>query len=217
MSRISATEVLGSLSEAMREGSRVEHEAAENSAFMAELLDGRVNEQGYIDYLKRLRMVYAALEDVVRTHREDRLVAAVYDPALERTPAIDADLRHWAPGTSHEVDSAAAQAYQERLRGLDWGGAVVAHHYTRYLGDLSGGQAIGKILDRTFGLEGAGLTFYHFSMRAKPYKDGYRARLDELHLDADDTARVVVEVKLAFGLNQALFAELGQNLSAYRR
>ena len=50
------------LSQAMRTGSRAEHEAAESSTFMAELLDGRISERGYAAYLLRLRAVYATLE-----------------------------------------------------------------------------------------------------------------------------------------------------------
>jgi len=207
------------LSTAMREGSMAEHEAAENSSYMSELLGGAVNERGYADYLLRLRMVYAALEECVTARASDPLVAAVHDPALERLAAIDADLDHWAPGEARAVDSQSAAAYVARLRAADWGGALVAHHYTRYLGDLSGGQAIGRILDRTFELDGRGIAFYAFVEipKPKPYKDGYRARLDALHLDAPDVDRVVDEVKVAFRLNQALFAELGTRLESYRR
>ena len=205
----------------MRDGSAAEHDAAEQSPFVAELLAGRVNDAGYVDYLLRLRMVYQAIEEAVRSRRSDPLVGAVYDPALERSAAIDTDLEHWAPGFSREVDaevdSSAARAYRDRVNELSWGGELVAHHYTRYLGDLSGGQAIGRILDRTFGLDGAGLAFYDFPMRTKPYKDRYRKRLDGLGLDPADVQRVVSEVKVAFRLNQAMFAELGDNLTAYRR
>jgi heme oxygenase (biliverdin-producing, ferredoxin) len=214
---LSAAEAVRPLSAAMKEGSIAQHEAAEHSSFVAELLGGRINEQGYTDYLLRLRVVYAALEDAVRARRDDPLVAAVYDPALERLTAIDADLDHWAPGATREINSPAAQAYRDRIAGASWGGALVAHHYTRYLGDLSGGQAIGKILDRTFGLDGAGLAFFEFPVRAKLYKDSYRARLDGLGLDASETDRAVDEVKVAFGLNGALFEELAANLPAYRR
>jgi heme oxygenase len=212
-----AREVDRPLSVAMREGSRAEHDAAEQSSFMAELLGGRVNIRGYVDYLLRLRAVYRALETVVRTRHHDPLVAAVYDPALERFVALDADLDYWAPGAARAVDSPATREYRVRIAEADWGGALVAHHYTRYLGDLSGGQAIGRILDRTFHPAGAGLAFYKFPMRPKPYKDAYRARLDGLDLHDDAIDRVVDEVKVAFGLNQALFDELSANLSAYRR
>ncbi|WP_232680965.1 heme oxygenase (biliverdin-producing) [Nocardioides sp. R-C-SC26] len=214
-----APTVAPSLSTAMREGSMAEHEAAEHSPYMSELLEGRLNEQGYIDYLLRLRAVYATMERVIRAHSDDRLVAAVHDPALERLAAIEADLDHWAPGVARELDSPATAAYQQRLEDAEWGGALVAHHYTRYLGDLSGGQAIGRILDRAFGLDGAGVAFYDFAEipKPKPYKDAYRARLDALGLDEADTARLVEEVKVAFRMNQALFNELAGNLDSYRR
>jgi heme oxygenase (biliverdin-producing, ferredoxin) len=214
---LSAAEAVRPLSVAMKEGSAQEHTAAEQSPFVSELLSGRVNEQGYTDYLLRLRMVYEALEETVRRHRDDPIVAAVYDPALERLAAIDQDLQHWAPDAARDVNSAAAQAYRDRIVNATWGGALVAHHYTRYLGDLSGGQAIGRILDRTFNLGGAGLAFYDFPMRPKPYKDTYRDRLDSLDVDADGVDRAVDEVKVAFGLNQAMFEELAGNLSVYRR
>jgi heme oxygenase len=214
---LSAAEAVRPLSVAMKEGSTAEHDAAESSPFVSELLAGRINGQGYADYLLRLRVVYGALEDAVRARRDDPLVVAVYDPALERLTAIDADLDYWAPRAAHEVESPAAQAYRDRVTGASWGGALVAHHYTRYLGDLSGGQIIGKILDRKFGLGGAGLAFYEFPIRPKPYKDAYRARLDGLGLDTDEIASAVDEVKVAFRLNQTLFDELADNLPAYRR
>ncbi len=87
---------------------------------MSELLAGRVNERGYADYLRRLRLVYGALEECVRARRNDPLVAAVYDPALERLAAIDADLEQWMPGAPREVDSPAAQAYRDRVTDVAW-------------------------------------------------------------------------------------------------
>ena len=212
---------LPSLSAAMRDGSQAEHQQAEGSTFMAALLDGQVNEQGYADYLRCLRTAYAAMERLVREHRDHPAVAAVHDPALERLGALDADLAHWAPGEPHPTGSPAAAAYAGRLAeaAAEWPALLVAHHYTRYLGDLSGGQAIGRILDRTFGLGGAGLAFYDFPgiPKPKPYKDAYRSRLDDLGLTAPERHRVVAEVRTAFRLNQALFHELGQRLPAYAR
>ena len=208
------------LSAAMREGSQAEHRAAEDSSFMSALLDGRVNERGYADYLLRLRVVYATMEALVRGQLDDPAVAAVHDEALERLTAIDADLDHWCVDGERGTDSPAAAAYGARLEdAAAWGGLLVAHHYTRYLGDLSGGQAIGRILDRTFALDGAGIAFYDFPeiAKPKPYKDAYRARLDALGLSDVDKQRVVEEVKVAFRLNQAVFRELGDDLAAYAR
>ena len=209
------------LSAAMRQGSLAEHQAAEESPFMAALLGGQVNEQGYADFLLRLRRVYATLEEVLGAHREDPAVAAVHDSALERLATIEVDLEHWRPGADRAVDSPATDAYCARIRAAaeEWPALLVAHHYTRYLGDLSGGQAIGRLLDRTFELNGAGITFYAFPEIEKPkvYKDGYRARLDALPLSAEEQERVVEEVRVAFHLNQAVFNELAENLAAYAR
>ncbi|MDO3130156.1 biliverdin-producing heme oxygenase, partial [Mycobacteroides abscessus subsp. bolletii] len=60
---LSSSTVPASLSLAMRDGSRAEHDAAEQSPFISELLAGRVNTDGYVDYLMRLQMIYTAIED----------------------------------------------------------------------------------------------------------------------------------------------------------
>ncbi|GEE00989.1 putative heme oxygenase [Gordonia spumicola] len=202
------------LSAAMKKGSAAEHDQAEGSSFMSDLLGGKMPADGYVAYLRRLRPVYEALESTARALAADPIASKVIDPALDRLATIDADLEHWAPGADQSVDSPAATAYAQRiLASAEWGGSFVAHHYTRYLGDLSGGQAIGRILDRNFELDGAGISFYAFDEvgKVKPYKDDYRDRLDEIGatLSQQERARLVDEVKAAFNLNQALFAELG--------
>lgn len=205
-----------SLSRLLREGSQAEHQAAEGSSFMTELLAGRVNARGYADYLARLRRVYAALESVGHRLSGDPVADAVLDPALERTPCIDADLAHWGAG---QGSTPATDAYVARIESVVASPArFVAHHYTRYLGDLSGGRIIGRLLEQTFE-RADGLAFYAFPgiPKPKPYKDAYRARLDALDLTAEEKLAVLGEVKAVFGLNGALFEELTADLDAYRR
>jgi heme oxygenase (biliverdin-producing, ferredoxin) len=196
------------LSEVMRAASREEHDVAERSPFFSELLGGGLGRGAYAAYLLRLRVVYAALEDAVRGHRHDPLVAAVYDPELERLSAIDADLDCWSGGSPGTINSPAAESYRRRLESAG-GAALLAHHYTRYLGDLSGGQVIGRTLDRVFNLDGTGLALYSFPMQPSRYKDSYRNRLDALNPPTEQVDILLSEVKLAFRLNQALLDELG--------
>ena len=204
------------LSALVREGSKAEHEDAEGSTFMSELLAGRIDGPGYAHYLAVLRPVYAALEGVGRELAGDPVVGGFVDPDLERLAAIDADLDFWTKGEGLTVSSPAADAYVARIEATRADPKLfVAHHYTRYLGDLSGGQAIGRILARTYGLERPeGVRFYDFPAipKPKPYKDAYRARLDALPLTEEDKALVHAEVKDVFGLNGALFEELSQRL-----
>ena len=207
-----------SLSVLLRTGSQAEHTAAEGSSFMSELLAGRIDEAGYAHFLGLLRRVYEALEGTARALADDPLASAVIDPALERLAAIDADIEHWGATV---VASPATDAYVARIQtSTQWGGLFVAHHYTRYLGDLSGGQAIGRIISREFGLEdGKGVAFYDFADVPKPklYKDAYRDRLDALSLDEAEKERVLDEVKAVFALNGGLFAEMTTYLDDYRR
>ncbi|NYF97289.1 heme oxygenase (biliverdin-producing) [Janibacter cremeus] len=204
------------LSTLVREGSKVEHEAAEGSTFMSELLAGRLDAEGYAHYLAVLRPVYAALEEVGRELASNPLVAVVLDPELERLAALDADLDFWTKGEGCAVTSRAADAYVARIEATRRDPKLyIAHHYTRYLGDLSGGQAIGRILTRTYELERPeGVRFYEFTEipKPKPYKDAYRARLDALPLTEEDKDAVLAEVKDVFGLNGALFTELSTNI-----
>ena len=215
------TLIAAPLSRAMRDGTRREHRAAEGSRFMTALLAGRVDHAGYAAYLRRLRTVYASIETTGRANSADPWVVAVLDPALERLDALDADLDFWSPGPVTEVDSPVADLYALRVRdSAAWGGLFVAHHYTRYLGDLSGGQAIARTLARTFDLEpqGEGLAFHAFPGIPQPrrYKEAYRARLDHLGLETGARSRVVAEVQHAFGLNRALLAELDAALTPAR-
>jgi heme oxygenase len=200
------------LSTLMREGSRAEHTSAENSTFMADLLAGRSSVERYTVFLRQLAVVYEALESVGRALASEPAGAAVVDEALVREAAIEADLRHLAGDDWRAIPvGAAAAAYATRIRETTGDPArYVAHHYTRYLGDLSGGQAIGRILQREYGLTDGGVTFYDFPQvpKPKPYKDAYRARLDALDLDDATKDRVVDEVRAAFALNEAVFAEM---------
>lgn len=209
-----------SLSTMLRIGSQSEHRNAESSNFMSELLAGRVGRAGYACYLGMLREVYAALELTEAGLRRDPLAAAVIDRDLHRLTALDDDVAFWSRDSPVQVDSPAVQAYVSRILACgSWGGLFIAHHYTRYLGDLSGGQAISRILRREFGLGDQGVAFYEFAAisKRKPYKDAYRARLDALPLDQAERVRVLTEVKDVFALNCGMFVELSARLPEFQR
>lgn len=202
------------LSVAMRAGSALEHAQAEGSGFVADLLEGRAAPERYAAYLLRLRVVYAALEGAIGDLRHDPFVAEVHDEELHRLEGLERDLDHWSPGAGATVRSPAADAYRERIeRARRRPALLVAHHYTRYLGDLSGGRMLAQALRRGYvgrGLERHGLAFYDFPGIAKPvtYKRAYRARLDALPLTEEVRDEVVDEVRCAFRLNHALLEEV---------
>jgi len=203
------------LSAALRTGTRTDHEAAERATFVEHLVGGTLPLAGYVDLAAQQHAVYVALEAA-----GERLVAAGADgdlvfAELVRVPAIEADLTHllgegWR--TQVRVLPATA-AYVTRLEEVgDDLPRYAAHAYTRYLGDLSGGQVLKRMIERHHGLSGAGVSFYDFPQihRLKPFKDVYRERLDALPLTSAQRAQVVEEARIAFRLNRAVFADLAQ-------
>jgi heme oxygenase len=86
----------------------------------------------------------------------------------------------------------------------------VAHHYTRYLGDLAGGQMVGKLLERTYGITGPGALFYDFSALGSPsvFRTRYRALLDDAPFDEIARQQIADEAVRAFELNIAMLDEL---------
>ena len=111
----------------------------------------------------------------------------------------------------------AGKAYVARIREIAQSQPelLVAHCYTRYLGDLSGGQILKKISQRAMNLtEGEGTAFYEFADIAdeKAFKDKYRQAMNELPIDMATAEQIVDEANAAFGMNMELFQELEGNL-----
>jgi heme oxygenase len=107
----------------------------------------------------------------------------------------------------------ATAAYVGRLSGIDPTDLprYLAHHYTRYLGDLSGGQAIARLVARHYGAREDQLSFYRFDgIDTVPFKREYREGLDHLGFDESQVATFLAEASESFRLNSALFADLAQ-------
>jgi heme oxygenase (biliverdin-producing, ferredoxin) len=207
------TSVTSHLAADLRAATRAEHQRAESMPFVGALMDGRLPLAAYLDLLGQHRAVYRALEAAEPFVRADPAGATMVVPGLARSAAIEHDLAALGvgePGTVRLLP--ATRRYVQRLHDVagSWVGGYVAHAYTRYLGDLSGGLAIRSVLRRTYALPDDALHFYTFPDIPKPklFKDAYRARLDALPFDADERSRVTQEAAVAFRLNADLFADL---------
>ncbi len=202
-----------SLSLRLRDETRALHRLAERSGAMGELLQGRLDPAAYGALLRNLHALYAALEPALDRHRQSPAVSAVRRPALYRASALRVDLVHWCgTGWAAAPLTAAMSAYLDRLREIDGGqhALLAAHAYVRYLGDLSGGQLLRHIVQRTYGLHGAvGTAFYRFeAVDVALVKTQFRAALDELPADDALAAQIVAEACAAFRRHATLFQEL---------
>lgn len=203
------------LSVLLRDGTREDHAAAESEPFVEHLMSGALDRAAYADLAAQQLLVYEALEEASATVRTDLRGGRLVFDELTRVPAIEQDLAFlYGPGWRGAMRVLpATRQYAARIRAV--GSSLphyAAHAYTRYLGDLSGGQVVKRMVERHYGLDGAGVAFYTFPgiPKAKVFKDVYRERLDDLRLDGSEIDAALAEARLAFRLNRAVFAGLAQ-------
>lgn len=184
------------------------HNEVEHTHFMVDLMEGRLEASSYTALIRQYEPIYAALEHQSREFAADPVFAPFSDSRLERHTRILADLRT-LPLSDYPVTEA-ARDYAERIERIEEPERLIAHHYTRYLGDLSGGQAIGTLMARHYGIDRSALSMWDFSElgKTKPYKDDYRLRLDAIAAHGGREQTVIDETLLAFELNGRLLGEL---------
>ena len=201
-------------SQALRERTRGGHSASEGANFMDDLMTGKGSRDDYISLVAQHYFIYAALEAAAEKMKDDADAAAFITPQLTRLPALEADLLFLIGDDWRSVIAPlpTTARYVDRIETVaaTWGGGFIAHHYTRYLGDLSGGQIIRTLMQRQFGFETNGVGFYLFDQIAKPkeFKDVYRAQLDAVTWSEEERDRVIDEVMVAYRFNTELFVDL---------
>lgn len=206
-----------SLAIALKEGTKESHSAAENTKFVASFLRGVVEYEEYRKLLTNFYYVYDTMEQRIR-ETEDPMVLAVRSEDLERKEGIERDLEHYygADWKEKQIPSEACNKYCARINEIaeERPHLLVAHHYTRYIGDLSGGKILKEITARVLNPpEGKGLDFYEFPSipNAKLFKQNYRACLDNLGTTTAQEKELIEEANYAFQLNMFMFDEIQGN------
>jgi heme oxygenase len=202
-------------SQALRERTRGGHSASEGANFMDDLMKGKGTRDDYIALVAQHYFIYEALEAAAETMVDDAVASTFISPQLTRLPALEEDLLFLlgSDWRSSIAPLPTTQRYVARIHEIaaeGWSGGFVAHHYTRYLGDLSGGQIIRTLMQRQFGFETNGVGFYLFAEIAKPkeFKETYRDQLDAVAWSPEERERVIDEVLLAYSFNTDLFSDL---------
>jgi len=210
----------GNLATQLREGTSKSHSMAENVSFVKSFLGGVVDKESYRKLVSNLYFVYSAMEEAMERNKENPFISPIYFRELNRCKNLEKDLEYfYGEGWRNSISiSEATQLYVDRIKmiSLDRPELLVAHAYTRYLGDLSGGQILKKIAQRAMNLnEGKGLSFYEFDEVSdeQQFKQNYKKALDSLGLDLPLADQIVAEANLSFTMNMKMFQELDTNFT----
>ncbi|XP_029904314.1 heme oxygenase 2-like [Myripristis murdjan] len=195
------------LSEMLAEGTKESHDRAENCHFVKDFLRGRIKRELFKRGTMALYYVYSAMEEEIENRDHPQLAPIYFPTELHRREALARDLEYFygddwqeqislSPGTKPYVDRTHDVGERDPV-------LLVAHSYTRSMGDLSGGQILKKVAQQALKLPatGEGLNFYQFEgiHSHKGFKQLYRSRINELELDAETKEKLVAN--LAFGFN----------------
>ena len=202
----------------LKEGTKKSHSAAENTTFVKSFLRGVVSKDSYKALVNDLYFVYCALEEEVSNLKDHPVIGNLQLSDLNRRDALEMDLRYYYGPIWRSLikPSEACERYVNRIREVakNEPELLVGHHYTRYLGDLSGGQILKGIAEKSLELKnGQGLKFYDFEKieDTKAYKAGYRGILNDLSIDQHQADAIIVEANYAFRLNMYMFDTLEGN------
>jgi heme oxygenase len=207
--------------ETLRSATMPAHDTANHSPFITALLGGELSVDAFAELASQLFFVYSALEETADVMRADPVAGKFVFDELTRGPALRTDMRfHFGPEWESTITPLpATEAYCARIRsaGRAWSGGFVAHHYTRYLGDIAGGQAIRVKLKNLHNVTGPGSLFYCFDQvpSAPRFRDNYRELLNTAPWDAQERKRMVLESVRAYELNVGIFTALAEKMPAY--
>lgn len=203
----------------LREGTSKAHSMAENVSFVKSFLGGVINKTSYSHMLANLYFIYVALEEAMDKNKENDFIKPIYFIELNRTESLKEDLAfYYGPDWMEAlVPSEATKVYINRLKELSEKrpDLLVGHAYTRYLGDLSGGQLLKKIAQRAMNLQSTeGLAYFEFTeiQDEQQFKIKYKLALDNLPITSAVAQQIVAEANVSFNLTMKVYQELETSL-----
>lgn len=199
------------------DGTRKSHSIAENTAFVTGFFRGLSNRKSFASLVCSLYYVYSTMEKAL-DDCQDKRVRSLDFKELRRIKALERDMQYFY-GPQWRSITSPSPATVEYCKFIEKTAKskpylLIAHQYTRYLGDLFGGQLMGGMASKSLQLQdGAGIAFYQFQgiPDSRAFIDGWYLRLNNLSLSFQEKEDLVDEANTVFQLNIALLEELEGN------
>lgn len=203
------------------DGTRKSHSVAESTQFVTGFFKGLGDRESFAKLVTSLYFVYKAMEEEFEATPNVNVKELDF-PELRRLSAIEEDMayfhgEHWRKTIS---PSPATIRYCDRIHEVASTNPtlLVGHQYSRYVGDLFGGQMMGGMAVKSLDLQGGfGTSFYKFQdiANTKAFIEQWYSTLNQLNLSEAEKQDIVDEANVVFRLNIDIFEELeGSALSA---
>ncbi|TAF05084.1 MAG: heme oxygenase (biliverdin-producing) [Nostocales cyanobacterium] len=199
----------------LRSGTQQAHTDAENVGFMKCFVQGVIDRECLSKFLSNLYFVYSELETAIEKHKQHPVIGGMYFPELNRQASLEKDMLFYYGNLWPHLlkPSAATEKYITRIYEISAHepALLLGHAYTRYMGDLSGGQMLQKVAQSALKLsEYEGTEFYNFEQipDKQAFKNKYRQALEQLPVDDTTADQIVAEANHAFYLNMEILKEL---------
>ena len=206
------------LANELDEGTRKVHSVAENTQFVTGFFKGLGSASSFAQLTASFYHVYECMERSL-DETDCATLEALDFPELRRLPGLERDLAFYGIDAAAEP-SPATRAYVARIEEVassDTPELLVGHLYSRYLGDLFGGQMMAGMAEKSLG-DGVGdadggLAFYDFKDidSTKDFISEWYRKLNDLDLTDAQRAAIVDEANVVFRLNIDIFTELDGN------
>lgn|SRR3989338_874078 len=193
------------------QGTRNKHKEAENTDFMKKFIAGKINKAQYIKYLFNMYLIYSNLEQQLENNINNSVINNIYFPyELNRSDSIKKDLILLCGNDfMYKIKPLSSTLkYIERIVycGQNNPDLLLSHVYTRYMGDLYGGQILKNKVKKIMGLNDMdALNFYTFAniYNIKQFIYEYKYIINNLQIPSPYI--FVDEANLSFQFNIDIF------------
>lgn len=191
------------LHELIREATKSSHDASMQHPLMVAFMQGGIEPEAFYDYLGQLKRVYEILDIWGQE-------LPIYDARLKRSEIIDQALEDVVENVHCYKETDDYVGHILELLEANDSTAVLAHHYTRFMGDLAAGPMF-RFLSENVGVPEDRLEFYKFDDLGdlQEYRKTYGRQLAEL-IPEEEYERFIGEVLLAFTYSEKLFNALSK-------
>jgi len=188
------------------------HELSKDSGFAQNIMGGLWSPVAFVEWQRALYPVYVMLEDILMKNRKDPVLNMFDHRKLDRRDKIFSDLAFY--GVDPVADPSRLPAVTAYIEAVYQAGSspqrIMAYHYTRYMGDMIGGQVISRCLSEKYDMSPESLTCYDFTTIGDVfhYRKTYKNLLNNVSWTEEERRAFIEEVKVAYTVNANLFEEL---------